>query len=119
MVSGCLEKVDAHYDTVFEQEHFDQWIEKLDKAEVFAFDTETTSLNYMNAELVGLSFAVAPGEAAYVPLTHRYPGAPEQLALQPVLDALKPLLEGDQPKVIGQNLKYDKSVLSQYYVYST
>ncbi|MCG8316358.1 MAG: DNA polymerase I [Pseudomonadales bacterium] len=113
-VEAVPEKVEARYETIFDQALFDQWIEKLNSAEVFAFDTETTSLNYMEAELVGVSFAVAPGEAAYVPLTHRYPGAPEQLPLQPVLDALKPLLEGNQSKVIGQNLKYDKSVLSHY-----
>ncbi|MCG8672652.1 MAG: DNA polymerase I [Pseudomonadales bacterium] len=110
----AMEAVETNYETIFSQQDFDRWIEKLNQAEVFAFDTETTSLDYMVAELVGVSFAVAPGEAAYVPLTHRYPGAPEQLPLESVLAALKPLLEGEKPKVIGQNLKYDKSVLAHY-----
>ena len=108
------EKLEAHYETVFSAERLNAWLEKLKAAEVFAFDTETTSLNYMDAELVGVSFAVEPGEAAYVPLDHRYPGAPDQLGRDTVLQALKPLLESDTPKVIGQNLKYDNNVLHHY-----
>ncbi len=108
------EKLEAKYETVFEQERFDAWLEKLKQADIFAFDTETTSLNYMDAELVGVSFSVEPGEAAYVPVGHRYPGAPDQLERDKVLQALKPLLESDTPKVVGQNLKYDNNVLHQY-----
>ena len=93
---------------------FGQWLDKLKDAEVFAFDTETTSLDYMQAELVGVSFAVAPGEAAYVPVAHDYPGAPDQLSRDEVLRQLKPLLEDDALKKVGQNLKYDMSVLAQY-----
>ncbi|MEE4110849.1 MAG: DNA polymerase I, partial [Halieaceae bacterium] len=102
------------YDTVLDQALFDAWLEKLRKAELFAFDTETTSLDYMRAELVGVSFAVAPGEAAYVPVAHSYPGAPEQLDRDRVLEALRPLLEDDGRPKVGQNLKYDASVLARY-----
>jgi len=104
----------AHYDTVLDQALFDAWLQKLSNAELFAFDTETTSLNYMQAELVGVSFAVAPGEAAYVPVAHSYPGAPQQLDRDRVLEALRPLLEDEQRAKVGQNLKYDASVLARY-----
>ena len=90
------------------------WLEKLKQAPLFAFDTETTSLDYMSAELVGVSFAIAPGEAAYVPVAHDYPGAPDQLSREDLLAALKPLLEDEQVRKVGQNLKYDMSVLAQY-----
>ncbi len=102
------------YQILFTEAEFNSWLEKLSKAEAFAFDTETTSLDYMKAELVGLSFAVEPGKAAYVPLTHDYPDAPEQLALDWVLAQLKPLLESTEVVKIGQNLKYDTNVLSHY-----
>ena len=104
----------ANYETVLDADRFDQWLARLADAQLFAFDTETTGLDYMQAELVGVSFAVEPGEAAYVPLTHSYPGAPSQLDRDTVVAALKPLLEDpDRPKV-GQNLKYDMSVLARY-----
>ena len=80
---------------------------------MFALDTETTSLNYMQAELVGVSVAVEAGKAAYIPFGHNYPGAPDQLDKQFVLDALKPILEDDNLKKVGQNLKYDMSVLAE------
>ncbi len=83
-------------------------------AELFAFDTETTSLNYMEARIVGVSFAVEPGVAAYVPLAHDYLGAPSQLSRDAVLAALKPLLEDDSRAKVGQNLKYDASVLANH-----
>ena len=102
------------YVTITEAAVFEQWLDKLKNAEVFAFDTETTSLDYMQAELVGVSFAVAPGEAAYVPVAHDYPGAPDQLSRDEVLRQLKPLLEDAALKKVGQNLKYDMSVLAQY-----
>ncbi|MGB0536166.1 MAG: DNA polymerase I [Alloalcanivorax venustensis] len=101
------------YQTVLTEEELDAWLDKLKKAELFAFDTETTSLNYMEADLVGVSFATAPGEAAYVPFGHDYPGAPDQLDRALVLDKLKPVLEDEQSKKIGQNLKYDMSVLAR------
>ncbi|MEO0435551.1 MAG: DNA polymerase I [Pseudomonadota bacterium] len=101
-------------DTVLEQADFDRWLAKLRAAELFAFDTETTSLDYMQADIVGVSFAVEPGAAAYVPLVHSYPGAPAQLDRDVVLEALRPLLEDSNAKKVGQNLKYDASVLARY-----
>ncbi len=104
----------ANYETVLTQADFERWMKRLQDAERFAFDTETTSLDYMQAEVVGVSFAVQAGEAAYAPLAHVYPGAPQQLDRGWVLDQLKPLLEDpDRPKV-GQNLKYDRSVLANH-----
>ncbi|MFW6093259.1 MAG: DNA polymerase I [Pseudomonadota bacterium] len=93
---------------------FDDWLERLRAADLVAFDTETTSLAYMEADLVGFSFCVTPDEAAYVPVGHDYPGAPEQLPAAEVLARLKPLLEDDARPKVGQNLKYDMSVLGRY-----
>jgi DNA polymerase-1 len=102
------------YETILDQATFNAWLKRLQKSDLFSFDTETTSLDYMKAELVGLSFAVAPGEAAYVPVAHDYPGAPQQLEREWVLTQLKPLLENPKQKKVGQNLKYDMSVLARY-----
>ncbi|MCV6588485.1 MAG: DNA polymerase I [Marinobacterium sp.] len=106
--------VDVEYETVLEQAQLDNWLEKLNSAELFAFDTETTSLDYMVAELVGVSFAVEPGKAAYVPFGHDYMGAPEQLSRDDVLAQLKPLLEDADRAKVGQHLKYDMNVLARY-----
>lgn len=103
-----------NYQVITAAEDFEQWLERLKNADAFAFDTETTSLNYMEAELVGVSFAIAAGEAAYVPVAHDYPGAPEQLQREHVLSALKPLLESEKIGKIGQNLKYDAHILRRY-----
>lgn len=111
---AIVEVEESEYDIIFEQANFTAWLEKLKRSDSFAFDTETTSVDYMKAELVGLSFAVEVGKAAYVPLTHDYVGAPEQLDRDWVLAQLKPLLENTDIKKIGQNLKYDANVLSQY-----
>jgi len=97
--------------TVFDQSTFDEWLAKLSRSSLFAFDTETTSLNYMAAEVVGVSFAVEAGAAAYVPLAHDYPGAPDQLNRDAVLETLKPLLEDERVAKVGQHLKYDANVL--------
>jgi len=105
---------DNAYQAVLSWKDFDAWMERLQQAELFAFDTETTSLDYMQAELVGVSFAVTPGEAAYVPLAHSYPGVPEQLERERVLERLRPLLEDPERPKLGQNLKYDMSVLANY-----
>ena len=102
------------YDTVLTQHQLDTWIQRLETAELFAFDTETTSLDYMQARIVGVSFAVAAGDAAYVPLAHDYPGAPDQLDRDGVLKQLKPLLESSRHRKVGQNLKYDMSVLANH-----
>lgn len=111
---ACAAVANSEYDIILEQASFDTWLEQLKNSDAFAFDTETTSVDYMQAELVGLSFAIEVGKAAYVPLTHDYVGAPEQLDRDKVLAQLKPLLESTSIKKIGQNLKYDANVLSQY-----
>ncbi|WP_260294015.1 DNA polymerase I [Sedimenticola hydrogenitrophicus] len=105
---------EVDYQLLLDQTAFNSWLERLRAAGEFTFDTETTSLDYMQAELVGVSFALRPGEAAYVPVAHCYPGAPEQLAREWVLGQLKPLLEDPECRKIGQNLKYDMSVLARY-----
>jgi DNA polymerase-1 len=102
------------YETVLDEATLDAWIARLEAAELFAFDTETTSLEVMNAELVGLSFAVEAGHAAYVPVAHRYTGAPEQLGREYVLERLRPLLEDENQAKVGQNLKYDMNVLANH-----
>ncbi len=105
---------DVEYEIVLDETVLDQWIEKLSTAELFAFDTETTSLNYMEAELVGVSFAIEVGKAAYVPVAHDYMGAPEQISRDTLLTKLKPLLESDAHKKVGQHIKYDMNVLANY-----
>ncbi|HEV2111438.1 MAG TPA: DNA polymerase I, partial [Gammaproteobacteria bacterium] len=104
----------AHYEAVLDEKTLDAWLEKLKAAQLFAFDTETTSLDYMKAEIVGLSLAVKAGEAAYVPLAHRYPDAPTQLARDQVLARLKPLLEDPARPKLGHHIKYDAHVLLNY-----
>ena len=100
--------------TITQQSVLDEWISRLEDAPLFAFDTETTSLNYMQAEIVGVSFAVEPGEAAYVPLAHINPGLEGQLNREQVLEQLRPLLESDAVKKVGQHLKYDANVLANH-----
>lgn len=102
------------YETVLDTGRFNAWLEILRNAPLFAFDTETTSLQYMEARVVGISFAVEEGKAAYVPFAHSYIDAPEQLSEAEVLGALKPLLEDESIKKVGQNLKYDKNVLANH-----
>lgn len=103
-----------NYETVLTESALDTWLQRLYQAELFAFDTETTSLNYMQADLVGVSFAIDAWEAAYVPFGHDYLGAPEQLPKTLVLNKLKPLLEDPRHQKVGQNLKYDMSVLARH-----
>ncbi len=105
---------ERQYDTVLTAAQLDAWLERLAAADLFAFDTETTSLDYMEAEIVGVSFAVEPERAAYVPLAHDYPGAPDQLDRSVVLERLRPLLEDPARPKLGQNLKYDMSVLANH-----
>ena len=112
--SESVEIDKSKYETVLDEERFNAWVAKLEKAELIAFDTETTSLNYMDAELVGVSFCIEEGEAAYVPVAHDYPDAPAQLSREFVLDALKPILESDTVIKVGQHIKYDKNVLANY-----
>jgi DNA polymerase-1 len=113
-VVSALARDGVDVTTILDPETFDAWLTQLQNATLFAFDTETTSLDYMAAEVVGVSFAVAPGAAAYVPLAHDYPGAPDQLGRDHVLNALKPLLEDEQVAKVGQHLKYDANVLANH-----
>ncbi len=112
--AGSEEAGERDYRGVLEAHELEAWLQRLEEAEVIAFDTETTSLDYMEARVVGVSFAVEPGEAVYVPLAHDYPGAPPQLDRDEVLGRLKPLLENPDLAKTGHNLKYDMSVLANH-----
>ena len=103
---------EQQYETILDQARFDVWLKKLNDARLIAFDTETTGLDAQQAQLVGLSFAVKPGEAAYIPLTHSYMGVPEQLDRDTVLRALKPLLEDPAKAKVGQHAKFDMNILA-------
>ncbi|MCK5893307.1 MAG: DNA polymerase I [Endozoicomonadaceae bacterium] len=107
-------KTERVYETILSETDLKHWLEQLESATLFAFDTETTSLDYMQAELVGVSFSVEPGHAAYLPFGHDYLDAPMQLERDYVLKALKPLLESNKHRKVGQNLKYDKNVLARH-----
>ncbi|MCZ8294232.1 MAG: DNA polymerase I [Hylemonella sp.] len=102
------------YDTILDWDTFERWLQKVQAAELVAVDTETTSLDEMVAEVVGISFSVVPGEAAYIPLTHDYPDAPAQLPRDEVLARLKPWLENPAHKKLGQHVKYDRHVLANH-----
>lgn len=106
--------IEVDYTTILDEATFNQWFEKIKQADIVAFDTETTSLDYMEAELVGMSFCMEPGVAAYLPVAHDYPDAPEQLSRDWVLEQLKPWLEDPAQIKVGQHLKYDKNVLANY-----
>lgn len=113
-VSVVPAEITAQWETVLDENRFNHWLKKLEQADIFAFDTETTSLDYMQARIVGVSFCIEPGKAAYVPVGHDYPGAPAQLDADRVLAALRPLLENPRQKKLGQNLKYDTHVLANH-----
>src|ERR1700680_3257114 len=102
------------YETVLDNATFERWLDAIQRAELVAFDTETTALDPMEARIVGLSFSIEPGRAAYIPLSHRYAGAPAQLPIDDVLRRLKPWFEDTTQKKLGQNLKYDQHVLANY-----
>ena len=104
----------VQYETILTQDQLNHWLKKLDHAKLFAFDTETTSLDYSKAEIVGVSFAVEIGKAAYLPLAHNYLDAPKQLNRTDVLEKLRPLLENPNKAKLGQNLKYDAHVLANH-----
>lgn len=106
--------IESKYETILTELHFNDWLKHLDNAELFAFDTETTSLDYSKAQIVGVSFAVEAGHAAYLPLAHDYPGAPDQLDRTEILEKLRPLLENPDKAKLGQNLKYDSHVLANH-----
>ncbi|HEY8327288.1 MAG TPA: DNA polymerase I [Rhodanobacter sp.] len=111
---GALLQAPGEYELITTQLAFDAWLERLRNAELIAFDTETTSIDAMRADIVGISFAVEPGKACYIPLDHDYPGAPKQLGRDAVLAALKPLLEDPSRPKLGQHAKYDINILSNY-----
>ncbi len=113
-VVAARESEDSNYETVLTWDAFDRWLEKIDKAELTAFDTETTSINYMVAEIVGFSLSVTKDEAAYIPLAHDYMGAPDQLQRDEVLQKLRSWLEDDSKKKVGHHLKYDAHILARY-----
>ena len=102
------------YETVLDNATFERWLDAIQRAELVSFDTETTGLDPMEARIVGLSFSIEPGRAAYIPLSHRYAGAPAQLPIDDVLRRLKPWFEDTTQKKLGQNLKYDQHVLANY-----
>jgi DNA polymerase-1 len=104
----------THYETVLTWDAFDRWFKKIDQAELTAFDTETTSINYMEAEIVGFSLSVNANEAAYIPVAHDYPGAPDQLPRDEVLAKMRGWLEDDNKKKVGHHLKYDAHILARY-----
>ncbi len=105
-------EAESQYETILDQAQFGVWLKKLNDAKLIAFDTETTGLDAQQAQLVGLSFAVKPGEAAYIPLTHSYMGVPEQLDRDTVLRALKPILEDPNKAKVGQHAKFDINILA-------
>lgn len=107
-------QVETDYDLILNEAQLSEWVQRLSDQELIAVDTETTSINYMDAELVGFSFAVSPGRAAYLPVAHDYPGAPDQISLATAIEALRPVLENPKIAKVGQNLKYDMSVLARY-----
>ena len=104
----------SDYETVLTRDAFDRWLEKIESAALVAIDTETTSVNYMEAVLVGISLAVETGEAAYIPVAHDYPGAPDQLRRDDVLAAMKPFLQDPDKKKVGHHLKYDAHIFARY-----
>jgi len=106
--------VAREYETIFDQAALDRWLAAIEQADLVTFDIETTSLDPMQARIVGISFAIVPGRAAYVPVAHRYAGAPLQLPLDAVLARLKPWLENPRAKKLGQNVKYDQHVLANH-----
>ena len=112
--TAVASELHTNYETITTKTALKQWIKKLESADVFAFDTETTSLDYMEAQVVGVSFAVAEGEAAYIPLAHDYEGAPKQLDRDEVLNALQPVLSRTNCTLVGQHIKYDINVLRNH-----
>ncbi len=112
--AGANGDTPSRYDLVLDEEALEAWLDEVEQAGFFAFDTETDSLNYMQARVVGVSLSVRPGEAAYVPLAHDYPGSPDQLERDRVLNRLKPLLEDPGVKKVGHHLKYDAHVLENH-----
>ena len=115
--SGASDSNAIDYHTIWDEQTLDQWMTKLRKSKIFALDTETTSVDAHRAHLVGISFSVAQGEAAYLPLGHNYAGVPKQLPLKQTLERLRPIFEDPKQAKTGQNLKYDTEVLQNHGIY--
>ncbi|MBC7435669.1 MAG: DNA polymerase I [Bdellovibrionales bacterium] len=113
-LSGTTQATNLQYDTILTWPMFDDWLARVQAADLVAVDTETTSLDEMRAEIVGISFSVKPGEAGYIPLRHAGPDAPEQLPFDEVLAKLKPWLEDGSQKKLGQHIKYDRHVFANH-----
>lgn len=113
-VAAASTAAKGNYETILTQKDFDRWLAKVVKARVVALDTETTSVDYMQAELVGISLSVKTGEAAYIPVAHDYPGAPDQLSRDAVLEAMREYLEDPEKKKVGHHLKYDAHIFARY-----
>jgi DNA polymerase I len=113
-LSGLSQAANLRYDTIFTWPQFEEWLARLEAAELAAIDTETNSLDEMQAEIIGLSFSVKPGEAAYIPLAHRYGDAPDQLPRDEVMARLKPWLENPEKLKLGQHVKYDRHVFANH-----
>ena len=113
-ISPAIKTIEGNYETVLTWAAFDKWFARISEAKLVAVDTETTSLDYMRAEIVGLSFSVRAGEAAYMPVAHDYPGAPDQLPRDEVLEKLKSYLEDPAKKKVGHHLKYDAHVMARH-----
>jgi DNA polymerase-1 len=113
-VTSVKETKEIKYETVLTWEAFESWMEKINKSKLTAFDTETTSIYYMEAQIVGLSLSISANEAAYIPLTHDYPGAPNQLPRNEVLEKLRRWFEDEDKKKVGHHLKYDAHILARY-----
>ncbi|WP_121144939.1 DNA polymerase I [Orbus hercynius] len=105
---------EKHYETILTHEQLDNWVKKLQTSKLFAFDTETNSVDHFHAQLIGISLSIHPNEACYIPLHHYYLGVPKQLPIDDVIEKLKPIFENDKIKKIGQNVKFDYSILANY-----
>lgn len=110
------QEIETRYETVLSGQVLAEWVDRLEAADCFAFDVETTSLDYMDAELVGVSFCCEAGSAAYVPVRHDYSGAPIQLSCEELVTSLRPLFEDERKVIVGQNLKYDITILEPFAV---
>src|SRR5690606_14560235 len=114
LFDAVAEEIEQHYETILSESDFERWLEKIDHAELTALDTETTSLDSMQAQLVGISISCEPGTAAYIPVAHTYQDAPQQLSRDYVLEKMRAWLESPDKLKLGQNLKYDSHVFANH-----
>src|SRR5688572_31370085 len=112
--TGAVKPPDLVYETVLDDAAFERWMKAIGAADLVSFDVETDSLDPMTARIVGVSFAIEPGSACYIPLAHRYPGSPDQLDRDAVLERLRPWFESDRKRKLGQNVKFDQHALANH-----